>query len=57
MFASIITNWWQFLTHIFRGKLNPARVDLIAHFDCALCRARSVCFTKLSIDFDIEGLI
>ncbi len=38
-------------TH-FGGKLNPARVKLIAQFVHALCRARSVCFTKLAHAFD-----
>src|SRR5680860_1859495 len=38
-------------TH-FEGKLNLARVKLIAHFVCALCKVRSVCFGKLANAFD-----
>lgn len=38
-------------TH-FEGKLNLARVKLIAHFVCALCKVRSVCFAKLANAFD-----
>lgn len=38
-------------TH-FEGKLNLARVKLIAHFVCALCKVRSVCFPKLANAFD-----
>ncbi|SDF21470.1 hypothetical protein SAMN05421636_1207 [Pricia antarctica] len=39
----------------FGGKLNPARVKLIAKFVPALCRARSVCITKLAHVFDLKA--
>jgi hypothetical protein len=38
-------------TH-FEGKINRARVKLIAHFVCALCKVRTVCFGKLANAFD-----
>lgn len=38
-------------TH-FNGKLNLARVKLIAHFVMALCKVQTVTFEKLAIAFD-----
>lgn len=38
-------------TH-FKGKINKARLKLIAHLICALCKVRTVCFEKLAGAFD-----
>lgn len=43
-------------TH-FGGKLNLARVKLIAHFVCALCKVRSVCFSRLANAFDHKAAL
>lgn len=40
------------LNEHFQGRINLARVKLMAHFVCALCKVRTVCFGKLANAFD-----
>src|SRR5690606_6333357 len=36
----------------FKGKLHLSRIRLICHFIVALCKVRSVNYSKLSVGFD-----
>jgi hypothetical protein len=40
------------LNEHFQGKINLARVKLMAHFICALCKVRTVAFEKLANAFE-----
>jgi len=39
----------------FKGKLNLARVKLIALFICSLCKVQTVTFSKLANGFDSQA--
>ncbi len=40
------------LSDFFQGTINKARLRLISHFICALCKVQTVTFSKLANGFD-----
>ncbi len=40
------------LSDFFQGTINKARLRLILHFICALCKVQTVTFSKLANGFD-----
>ena len=42
-------------THFFGKKINLAHIKLISLFIMALCKARTVCFSKLAVCFDSKA--
>lgn len=58
MTSNIKSNFKELTTILnneFQGKINLARVKLIVHFICALCKVQTVTFEKLAIAFDTKA--